>query len=124
MSSKIAHVELATTDKAASAKFYAALFGWPIETVQPMDCTITMFPPGETTMGLSPVDEAQGMIPGSVLVHVDVAEIDAFIARAKELSAPIFVDKMEIPGVGWMAIVGDPGANRMGAMERMDPPSE
>ena len=89
-----------------------------------MDYTMTMFPPGETTMGLSPVDEAQGIMPGSVLVHVDVADIDAFIARAKELGAPIFVDKMEIPGVGWMAIVGDPGGNRMGAMQRMEPPSE
>lgn len=67
MSDKIAHLELATTDKAASAKFYAALFGWPIETVQPMDYTVTMFPPGETTMGLAPVKETQGIMAGSVL---------------------------------------------------------
>ncbi|MFC2031638.1 VOC family protein [Chloroflexota bacterium] len=124
MSNRIAHLELATTDTAASAKFYVDLLGWPMETTQPMDYTMTMFPPGETTMGLSPVNEEFGVTPGSVLVYVDVTDIDAFIARAKELGAPIYVDKMEIEGIGWMAVVGDPGGNRMGAMQRMEPPSE
>ena len=118
MSNQIQHIELATTDKKASAEFYGDLFGWPIETVQPMDYVMTMFPEGETTLGFSSVDESQGVMPGSVLVHVDVADIDALLARAKEIGATILLDKMEIAGVGWMTIIGDPGGNRIGAMQR------
>jgi predicted enzyme related to lactoylglutathione lyase len=74
---------------------------------------------GETGVGFSPVDEAQGVASGSVLVYVDVADVDAAISRAKELGAPISLDKTEIPTVGWMAIFGDPGGNRIAVMQRM-----
>ena len=63
------------------------------------------------------VNEAQGTLPGSVLVYVDVADVDAIIARARELGAPVYLDKTEIPTVGWMAIFGDPGGNRIGVMQ-------
>ena len=124
MTNKIWHVELATTDKPASAKFYTDLFGWPMDTFQPMDYTMTNFPEGDTTLAFSPVDEAQGVMPGSVLVYVDVADVDATIARAKELGAAILMDKMEIQGVGWMTIIGDPGGNRIAAMQSMAPPAQ
>jgi predicted enzyme related to lactoylglutathione lyase len=124
MENKIWHIELATTDKAAAVKFYSDLFGWPFQTFQPMDYTMTEFPQGETTMALSPVNEEQGVMPGSVLIYVDVADIDATIARAKELGAAISMDKMEIADTGWMAIFGDPGGNRIAAMQRMPQAAE
>lgn len=117
MSNKIMWIELASTDIPASAKFYGDLFGWPIIRDEQMDYTMTAFEGDETGVGFSPVDEAQGVTPGSVLVYVDVADIDATIARAKELGAPILMDKMEIPTVGWMAIFGDPGGNRIGVLQ-------
>ena len=119
MTNKIWHVELATLDKPASAKFYSDLFDWPMETFQPMDYTMTAFPEGDTTLAFSPVNEEQGVMPGSVLVYVDVADVDATVARAKDLGATIFMDKMEIPDVGWMTLIGDPGGNRIAAMQRM-----
>ena len=123
MSNKIMWLELASNDIPSSAKFFGDLFGWPIVTDEQMDYTMTAFEQGETGVGFSPVDEARGMMPGSVLVYVDVADVDATIARAKELGAPVLQDKMEIPTVGWMAIFGDPGGNRIGVMQRM-PPAE
>ena len=54
-----------------------------------------------------------------VLVYVGVADVDAAIARAKDLGAPLFLNKMEIPTVGWMAVFGDPGGNRIAVMQRM-----
>ena len=80
---------------------------------------MTDFGRGETGVGFSRIDEAQGVSAGSVLVYVDVADVDATIARAKELGAPICLDKTEIPTVGWMAILGDPGGNRIGVMQSM-----
>jgi predicted enzyme related to lactoylglutathione lyase len=119
MSSKIMWLEIASTDIPASAKFYADLFDWPIVTDEQMDYTMTAFEGEETGVGFSPVDEAQGVAPGSVLVYVDVADVEAAIGRAKELGAPILLDKTEIPTVGWMAIFGDPGGNRIAVMQSM-----
>jgi predicted enzyme related to lactoylglutathione lyase len=114
-------LELASTDIPGSAKFFKDLFGWPMVRDEKMDYTMTAFEGEETGVGFSPVDDAQGVAAGSVLVYVDVADVDATIARAKELGAPILLDKMEIPTVGWMAIFGVPGGNRIGVMQRMPP---
>jgi predicted enzyme related to lactoylglutathione lyase len=121
MSNKIMWFESASADIPASAKFYGDLFGWPFVTDEAMNYTMTGFEPGEMGMGFSPVDEAKGVMPGSILVYVDVDDIDATIARAKQLNAAIYLDKTEIPTVGWMAVFGDPGGNRIGVMQRMLP---
>ena len=73
----------------------------------------------ETGVGFSCLDEAQGTQPGSVLVYVDVADVDATIARARELGAPVYLDKTEIPAVGWMAVFGEPSSCRIGVMQPM-----
>ena len=119
MPNKIMWLELASTDVPASAKFYGDLFGWPIVRDEQMDYTMTGFEGDQTGVGFSPVDEAQGVTAGSVLVYVYVADVDATIARAKELGAPIILDKTEIPTVGWMAVFGDPGGNRIGVLQPM-----
>ncbi|MFN2183928.1 MAG: VOC family protein [Anaerolineae bacterium] len=119
MCNRIMWIEVASTDIPASAEFYEDLFNWPIVRDEQMDYTMTDFERGETGVGFSPVDEAQGVAPGSVLVYVDVDDVDAAISRAKELGAPIYLDKTEIPTVGWMAIFHDPGGNRIAVMQRM-----
>ena len=123
MSNKIMWFESTSADIPASAKFYGDLFGWPIVTDEEMNYTMTAFEQGETGMGFAPVNQEQGVMPGSVLVYVDVEDVDATIARARELGGQVFLDKTEIPTVGWMAIFGDPGGNRIGVMQRM-PPAE
>jgi predicted enzyme related to lactoylglutathione lyase len=120
MSNKIMWLEMASTNVPASAKFYGDLFDWPIVTDEKMNYTMTAFEQGETGMGFSDTnDERSSVEPGSVLVYVDVADVDATIARAQGLGAPVYVDKMEVPGVGWMAVFGDPGGNRIAVMQRM-----
>lgn len=121
MSNKIMWLEMASSDIPASARFYGELFDWPIVRDEQMDYTMTGFGQEETGMAFVQVDEAQGVLPGSVLVYVYVPDMDATIARAKELGAPIFLDKMEIPTVGWMAVLGDPGGNRIGVLQPMPP---
>lgn len=121
MSNKIMWLEMASTDVPASAKFYGDLFGWPIVRDEQMDYTMTAFEGDQTGVGFSPVGDPRSSAgaAGSVLVYVDVADIDATIARAKQLGAPILMDRYEIPTVGWMAIFADPGGNRIAAMQAM-----
>ena len=121
MSNKIEWLEMASDDVAASAKFYSDLFGWPIIWDEQMDYTMTDFERGQIGVGFTPTGDPQTSAgaAGSVLVYVNVDDVDATIARAKELGAPVLQDRIEIPGVGWMAIFGDPGGNRIAVMQRM-----
>jgi len=123
MPNKITWLEVASTDIPASAEFYSKLFDWPIVTDAEMNYTMTSFGGEETGVGFSSVDETQGITPGSVLVYVDVDDVDAALSRAKELGAPIYMDKTEVPTVGWIAILGDPGGNRIGLMQSLPPES-
>lgn len=118
MSNIIAHVELASSDRATTAKFYGELFGWPTQHYEVGDYLMTALPRGETSMAFVQTNEARGVAPGSALVFVDVADIDATITRARELGALVLVDKIEVPNTGWMAVFGDPGGNRIAVMQR------
>ena len=119
MPNKIAWLEVASTDIPASAEFYRKLFDWPIVTDEKMNYTMTSFGMDETGIGFAAVDPQMGVTPGSVTVYADVANIDAALARARALGAPVYLDKTEIPTVGWIAIVGDPGGNRIGLMQSL-----
>jgi predicted enzyme related to lactoylglutathione lyase len=121
MSNRITWLEMASTDVPASAKFFGDLFGWPMIRDEQMDYTMTGFEGDQTGVGFTPVGDERSSVgaAGSVLVYVDVADVDATIARAKELGAPVYMDKFEIPTVGWMAIFGDPGGNRIAVMQAM-----
>jgi len=121
MPNRIVWLEVASTDVSASADFYRRLFDWPVVTDPQTDYTMTSFGVDETGIGFAPVDESQGMPPGSVVVYAGVDDIDESLSRARELGAPIYLEKTEVPEVGWIAIVGDPGGNRIGLMQWMPP---
>ena len=53
----ITHVELATTDTSATAAFYRALFGWDVQTYQPMDYVMANLGEGQTSIGFPIVNE-------------------------------------------------------------------
>jgi len=122
MPGKIAWIEVASTHAPASGEFYRSLLDWPIVTDEQMNYTMTNFGPDETGIGFADVDPQSGVTAGSVIVYADVANIDATLARAREMGAPILLDKTEVPKVGWIAIVGDPGGNRIGLMQSLPAP--
>lgn len=119
MSNKISWIEVVSTDVPASGDFYRDLFDWPVVTDDTMNYTMTNFENASPGIGFPAADEAQGMSPGSVVVYVDVADIDATLARARRLGATVYQDKTEVPTVGWIALLGDPGGNRIGLMQSL-----
>ncbi len=118
MTDKIWHVELVATDKHEAAQWYNKMFGWEVEHFEEMDYIQVRSGSADPTLAFAAVNPEQGMPAGGALVYVDVADIDATIARAKEVGGAIIMDKMDIPNVGQMTIVGDPYGNRFAAMQR------
>jgi predicted enzyme related to lactoylglutathione lyase len=114
----IVHIEFSARDPKEAAKFYAALFGWRMETDE--NINYTQWDPGTPPAGgFSPVE--MGATAGQVLVYVASDDIEADLKRAAELGGTILTPKNDIPGIGWWGAFKDPTGNVCGLFTSLDP---
>ena len=92
------------------APFYAAVFGWTIETVPMQAGVYTVFHVADgNESGIAgamepPID---GM-PAFWGVYFNVDDAATTVASARELGAQIMMDATQMPGVGTLATIVDP----------------
>ena len=98
--------ELQTTDAEAAKSFYTKLFGWNTEPFgEGMDYTILM----NGRRGFGGIMKAP--MPGTPprwISYVHVKDVDAILAKLKELGGKVCAPPFDIPGVGRIAMVQDP----------------
>ncbi|MFN8176710.1 MAG: VOC family protein [bacterium] len=101
--------ELTSTDKAEAGAFYAALFSWTLETfLGAMDYTI--FKNGELSVGgLMQCPEGADAVPSHWTIYFSVEDCDATVAKAERLGGKVVAPAMDVPTVGRMAFLADPG---------------
>jgi hypothetical protein len=101
--------ELTSTDKAEAGAFYAALFSWTLETfLGAMDYTI--FKNGEMSVGgLMGCPEGTDAVPSHWTIYFSVEDCDATVAKAERLGGKVVAPAMDVPTVGRMAFLADPG---------------
>ena len=101
--------ELTTSDPAAAAAFYGALFGWDVKPPMPHMGDYRIASLGETMVAgiMSPPPGSPPMPPhwGS---YVTVNDCDASVAKAQALGGKLLVPAMDVPTVGRMAVLQDP----------------
>jgi uncharacterized protein len=100
---KVAWFELPAKDTTRARAFYGGLFGWNFQAFEGQDYHIAF--------------EAGGAIASTEqtcpIVHFGTDDIDAAIARARELGGEAD-DKQEVPGFGYYAYCNDTEGNRFG----------
>jgi predicted enzyme related to lactoylglutathione lyase len=101
--------ELYSSDAQAAAAFYGGLFGWSTEESASADGGIyTVFRNGEQlAAGMLQIREEWGAVPPSWAVYFAVADLDATLAKARELGATIQGEPMEV-NAGRFAFLADP----------------
>jgi predicted enzyme related to lactoylglutathione lyase len=104
---RFTHFELAVNDLEKTAQFYRDVFGWKIQKWEgPVDYWLVTTG-DQTTVGINGgLMEADETFKGTINT-VEVADIDAIIARVKECGGEIIVEKHPIPSVGWQAYIKD-----------------
>ncbi len=118
MANPFVHVELSTTDVGKAKAFYSKLFDWKLEDMKMATGDYTMIQVGDGTGG----GIMQQMMPGAPsmwMAYVLVDDIDASVAKAKALGGTVCKDKMEVPGMGWLAILIDPTGAMLGIWKPM-----
>jgi len=101
------HFEIAAKDTGRAQDFYKNLFGWDFQGMEgPVEYNMTRL--SETTgAAVFPGD------PGAIRVYFDVDDINAGVARVRELGGEAD-DPQPVPSMGWFATGKDTEGNAIG----------
>ena len=113
---RVVHFEVPTTDAVGSRKFYENVFGWKFTKYGEMD--YWLIDTGEqTTPGINGgLGGAANEMKGTVNT-VGVGDIDATLREVLSNGGQIIMPKDEIPGVGLLAYVQEPGGVVFGVIQ-------
>jgi uncharacterized protein len=107
MAGKPVHFEIPASDTSRARDFYGNLFGWEWQTMEgPVEYHMTRT--SEDTGGAIFSGD-----PGAIRPYFDVDDINAGVARVKELGGQVD-DPQPVPTMGWFATGTDPEGNPIG----------
>lgn len=111
---RVVHFEIPADQPQALTKFYADLFGWRFHKADLPGPEYWLCDTGSEGPGIGGAVMQRQDPKQPWMNYVDVADIDAALAKAQELGATVALPKMPIPGVGACAAFVDPQGNICG----------
>ena len=121
----LVHFEIHAADPEKAAAFYSDLFGWTIKKWEgPFDYWLVNAKTDAIGIDGAIVQRRGERPPAGAAVSgfvctISVDDLDARISQAERSGARKAVDKMEVPGVGWLAYMLDPDGNVFGMLQPM-----
>lgn len=116
------HFEIHANDPERAIAFYEAMFGWTftkwdgpwpywlVDTGSGMGINGGLLP----RQGPQPVE---GQAVNAFVITVNVASCDQAMEDAVTHGGSLALEKVEIPGMGWLGYVKDPEGNILGVMQ-------
>lgn len=101
---------------ARTQAFLEAMFGWTFRAFEDM----VVFGLGDEHLGgLTKVDKVEsGMSP---TVWIQVADLDASLAKAQSLGGRVVTGRQPVPNVGWSGLIADFDDNKIGLVQFKEP---
>lgn len=121
--SRVVHFEVHAENPDRAAQFYSELFGWQFQKwAGPIEYWMIITGAGNEGINGGLIRRhGAGPPPGQPLnafsCTVDVADLDASLAKSLTLGATVALPKMAVPGVGWLAYIHDTEGNVLGMMQ-------
>ena len=116
--------ELMTTAPDAAIPFYTQIVGW---TLMPwdQDPSYRMFMAGTTPVGAVmnlPAEAKQMGAPPHWMFYVAVPNVDATVRQAQSLGGRAYVEALDIPSVGRIAVLADPQGASFAVLQAVGDP--
>jgi hypothetical protein len=109
----VVHFEVVGKDGKKLQKFYSQLFDWKIDANNPMNYGIVEAQGGEGIGGGVSAGEGQS----HVTFYVQVADLQAALAKAESLGGKTVAPPMEVPGGPAIAMFADPEGHVIGLVK-------
>lgn len=102
--------DLATTDLAASRKFYGEMFGWQFKDSREagMDYTEISRADNKQFGGMWQITEEMGEIKPHWMSWVAVDDVEAAAQKVEQLGGKVCVPPTDIPHTGRFCVINDP----------------
>ena len=115
MANPVVHWEVVAKDGKKAQQFYSDLFGWSINSDNPMNYGfVNTKEDGDLGIdGGIPVDGD----PTGVRIFVQVDDLQAYLDKAESLGGKTLMPPTEIPGIVTMATFADPEGNTIGLVK-------
>lgn len=112
-------IDLLTSDMKKSREFYTALFGWSYDVgdEEKYGGYTMAFKDGKSVAGLMQSREDGDGYPDMWTTYLRVDDIVATIGAAKSAGAMVYMEPMDVPEQGKMAMLGDPSGASIGLWE-------
>lgn len=113
--------DLFSSDPEKAEHFYGELFGWKAERgdEEKYGGYVTFTKDGASVAGCMRNDGSQGT-PDGWTVYLSSDDAGATAKAAAEHGAAVYIEPMEVPDVGTMALVADPGGSPVGIWQAGD----
>jgi predicted enzyme related to lactoylglutathione lyase len=110
--------ELMTRDAERDKNFYSAALGWSFEGMPMPDGTYWVAKVGDKPVGgLFSIAGAQyAGVPECWMAYIAVDDVDARVKKAQTLGATLMKPIFDVPGVGRIAVLREPGGAGIGWM--------
>jgi hypothetical protein len=110
--------ELMTRDAEKAKKFYADTLGWTYEAMPMENGTYWVVKAGgQPAGGIFPLTSPQfDGVPESWMAYIAVDDVDARVKKAQSLGATLMRPIFDVPGVGRIAVLREPGGAGIGWM--------
>lgn len=122
--SRVIHFEIHADNPERAIKFYTEMFAWQIQKWEgPMPYWLVTTGPSDQPgingglmkrMGPPP---GEGQAVNAYVCTVNVANLDAALAKLAKAGGTIALPKMPVPGIGWLAYGKDTEGNIFGMMQ-------
>lgn len=109
--------ELIVDDVEAAKAFYAATTGWGAQAWPGGELPYTLFTVGEQQAAGLMERPADMPMPPCWLAYVTVDDLAATAARVAELGGTVHAPPFSVPGVGEIAVIGDPQGAVLGLIQ-------
>jgi len=121
---KIIRTELLTPDPEAAKALFARVAGWTHEVMAMTEgaCHVASSG-GQMVAGIMNIADMPGMetLPPHWFTYIGVDDVDAAVAETRAAGGQVHREPRDVPGVGRIAIMGDPSGAAVGLPTRSSP---
>ena len=100
--------ELRAADADAAKAFYTDVLGWETEAMEMPNGVYTILKAGGAPVGGIMANPVPGA-PAHWMSYITVDDVDKRIEQAQAKGGEVLMPAMDVPGVGRMATIADPG---------------